>query len=187
MESKDDQQVINRVLKGDTNAFGILVKRYQRPVFNLMFRMVGSADQAADLTQETFMKTYENLERFTPGRKFFPWLYAIGLNTARDFVRKDKSHIETNVGNSSGEFSGSQNPGEEQNHLCESLDFIRLERALSVLPLMYREALVLRYHEELPMKEVAQSLSITLSAAKMRVTRGLELLRQSIRGANYDR
>jgi len=67
MESTDDQRIISRVLKGDCNAFGILVQKYQKPIFNLMFRMTGSQDQAADLAQETFIKVYENLERFRPG------------------------------------------------------------------------------------------------------------------------
>jgi RNA polymerase sigma-70 factor (ECF subfamily) len=184
MESNDDQRVINRVLTGDTNAFAILVKRYQRPVFNLMFRVVGSTDQAADLTQETFIKTYENLERFRPGRKFFSWLYAIGLNVARDFVRKNKSHTQMDFEG----FHGCQSPGEQQDRLCEGLDFLRLEKSLGGLPLTYREALVLRYHEELPIREVAQTLNISVSAAKMRVKRGLEMLRQSMmKGAKYDR
>ena len=187
MAVTEDQQVINRVLQGDVEAFGALVQRYQRPIFNLMFRVVGSADQAADLTQETFIKTYESLERFKPGKRFFPWLYTIGLNIARDFARKSKINVEVSTGKDLEAFSGCQTPGDQQDRLCESLDFMRLEKALGGLPLLYREALVLRYHEELTVQDLAEALNVSVSAAKMRVKRGLEMLRQAMKGANYDR
>ena len=187
MESNDDQSAINRVLNGDTNAFGALVRRYQRPIFNLMYRVAGSTDDAAELTQVTFIRTYETLERFQPGRKFFPWLYAIGLNIARDFVRKNKAKIEVNTGKDLEEFSGCEALDDQQDRLCESLDFMRLEKALGVLPIIYREALVLRYHEELPMREIAEALNVSVSAAKMRVKRGLEMLRQTFKGTVYEK
>jgi RNA polymerase sigma-70 factor (ECF subfamily) len=187
MESNDDQNAINLVLKGDTNAFGALVQRYQRPIFNLMYRVAGSTEEAAELTQETFLRTYENLERYQPGKKFFSWLYAIGLNIARDFARKNKTNVEVNTGKDLEEFSGCQTPGDQQDRLCESLDFMRLEKALGVLPILYREALVLRYREELPMQDIAEALNVSVSAAKMRVKRGLEMLRQTFKGTGYEK
>lgn len=187
MDNKDDQHIINLVLKGDTDAFGILVQRYQKPIFNLMFRVAGFREAAADLTQETFIKTYENLERFKPGKKFFSWLYTIGLNVARDFARKNKARVEVNPGKDPAEFCECHTPDEQQRRLCEGLDFIRLEKAMCSLPLLYREALVLRYHEELSMRDVAESLSISVSAAKMRVSRGLEMLRIALKGVGHEK
>ena len=187
MDGKDEQRCIDRVLGGEVNAFGTLVVRYQKPIFNLMYRTMGSTDEAADLTQETFIKVYENLERFQSNRRFFPWLYAIGLNVARDFVRKNKSRIEANTENDPEKFSECDFAGEQEKNLSESLDFQRLEKALRALPIIYREALILRYHEELSMRGVAEALSISVSAAKMRVSRGLEMLRQSIKGAGYEK
>jgi RNA polymerase sigma-70 factor (ECF subfamily) len=187
MDHNDDQQVVNRVLRGDVNAFASLVQRYQKPMYNLMFRVTRSEDEAAELTQEAFIRTYRNLERFQQGRRFFPWLYAIGLNIARDHVRKDKSYRELNVARDPEHLSGRSNPGEEQHRLGESLDFLRLEKALRELPLIYREAVVLRYHQELSMRDVARALSVSVSAAKMRVARGLEMLRQVLKGKGHDR
>lgn len=187
MDVTDDQQVVNRVLQGDVEAFATLVQRYQRPIFNLMFRVAGSVEDAADLTQETFTKTYENLERFKPGKRFFPWLYTIGLNVARDYGRKSKTNPETNAVNELENLTKYHSPEENQDTLIAGLDFLTLEKALGALPLTYREALVLRYHEELSMRNVAEALDISLSAAKMRVNRGLEMLRQSVKGTKYDR
>ena len=181
MDVIEDQQVINRVLRGDVDAFGTLVHRYQRPIFNLMYRVAGTSEDAADLTQETFAKTYQNLERFKPGKRFFPWLYSIGLNVARDFGRKNKLNPETKAVNELENLTTYHSPEADQDNLIAGLDFLTLEKTLRSLPIAYREALVLRYHEELPMRDVAEALDISLSAAKMRVKRGLEMLRQSFK------
>jgi len=184
MDNTDDQRIINRVLHGEANAFGILVKRYQKPIFNLMYRIVGSADQAADLAQETFIRAYENLEKFTPGRRFFPWLYAVGLNHARDFVRKNKARQKTEL--DTERMTDSQQLYQQQEHLCETLDFQRVEKALSIMPLTYREAIILRYHEELTTRDISAALQISQSAAKMRISRGLEMLRQILKGGENE-
>lgn len=180
MDTREEQSIINQVLQGDVDVFGILVRRYQRPIYNLMYRMCGSVDVAADLAQETFIKAYEHLERFRPGAKFFSWLYAIGLNHARDFQRKRKPSVPCDE--NSLWSNATCSPHEEQNRLCDRLDNDHLNRALGELPLGYREALVLRYHEDLPIRDIAQALGISLSAAKMRLSRGLEMLRQRLKG-----
>jgi RNA polymerase sigma-70 factor (ECF subfamily) len=184
MDNTDDQLIINRVLQGEVNAFGILVKRYQKPIFNLMYRIVGSADQAADLAQETFIKAYENLEKFAPGKRFFPWLYAVGLNHAKDFIRKNKARQKTEL--NTERMIDSQQFYQQQEHLCETLDFQRVEKALSTMPLTYREAVILRYHEELSTRDISTALQISPSAAKMRISRGLEMLRQILKGGDYE-
>ncbi|MCK5485824.1 MAG: sigma-70 family RNA polymerase sigma factor [Desulfobacterales bacterium] len=184
MDGKDEQRCIDRVLGGEVNAFGPLVERYQKPIFNLMYRMAGSSDKAADLTQETFIRAYQKLERFHPGKRFFPWLYSIGLNLARDFARKNTRDIETRSTLNPESISGCNYPGDQHDRMCESLEFLRLEKALDELPVIYREALILRYHDECSMRDIAAALNLSLSAAKMRVHRGLNMLREHYRGGN---
>jgi RNA polymerase sigma-70 factor (ECF subfamily) len=186
MDGKDEQRCIDRVLGGEVNAFGTLVVRYQKPIFNLMYRMVGSSDRAADLTQETFFKAYQKLDRFHPGKRFFPWLYAIGLNLARDFVRKNTRNPETRSTLNPESFSGCSSPGDQHDRMCESLEFLRLEKALDELPVIYREALILRYHDECSMGDIAAALNLSVSAAKMRVHRGLDMLREQYKGGTHE-
>jgi RNA polymerase sigma-70 factor (ECF subfamily) len=81
----------------------------------------------------------------------------------------------------------SNDPSAQQKRLDDHLDFQRLDKALSKMPLTYREAIVLRYHEELSMRDLAAALNISLSAAKMRVSRGLEMLRQMVKGMDNER
>ena len=184
MDSNDEQHFIDKVLRGEVNAFGTLVERYQKPIFNLMYRMAGSSDKAADLTQETFMRAYQKLERFHPGKRFFPWLYAIGLNLAKDFARKNPVNPEAGSVLNPEAISGCDSPADEHERMCDSLEFLRLEKALDELPLIYREALILRYHDERSMSDIAAALNLSLSAAKMRVQRGLKMLREHYKGGN---
>ena len=182
MDGNDEQHCIDKVLRGEVNAFATLVERYQKPIFNLMYRMAGSSDKAADLTQETFIRAYQKLERFHPGKRFFPWLYAIGLNLVKDFARKNTANSEAASNLNPESFSGCNSPGDQHDRMCDSLEFLRLEKALDQLPLIYREALILRYHEDCSMSEIAAALNLSLSAAKMRVHRGLEMLRENYKG-----
>ncbi|MBW1980524.1 MAG: RNA polymerase sigma factor [Deltaproteobacteria bacterium] len=177
MNTNDDQRVIEQVLAGDVDSFADLIERYQKPIYNLMFRATGSAEEAAELTQEAFVRTYENLPRFHRGRKFFPWLYTISLNVARDYGRRTNRSINRHTDKALEQLSNCRFHGEQQQNVCDSIDYLRLEEALGTLPLLYREALVLRYHEELAVREIAEALSISISAAKMRISRGLEMLR----------
>jgi RNA polymerase sigma-70 factor (ECF subfamily) len=166
--------LVNEILSGDVNAYALLVKRYQKPMYNLMLRMTGSEQDAVDLTQDAFVKAYEKLEKFNPSAPFFPWLYTMGLNLARDFLRRAKRHPVESYESENG-FSTEANPDDA---LSERLDARQVQEALQTLPVDYREALLLRFHEGLSVGEVAQTLGISLSAAKMKIHRGLSKLRQ---------
>ena len=169
-----EETLIYEILSGDVNAYALLVKRYEKPVFNLMLRMTGSEPDAVDLTQETFVRAYEKLEKFNPSAPFFPWLYTMGLNLARDFLRRARrAPIESyeSENSLSVEF-------DQDDRLAEQIDIQQVQEALQTLPVDYREALLLRFHEELSINEVAQVLGLSPSGAKMRIHRGLLKLRQ---------
>lgn len=177
MDQNSDYQVVASVLAGDTDAYAVLVKRYQKPIYNLMYRMTGSCEDALDLAQETFIKAYESLHRFRVGGRFFPWLYSIGLNHSRNFLRRNKARQTVDL-EDRDPGSGLDYPGQEEDRLFARLDSQGLRDALDRLPVDYREAIVLRYHEEFSMEEIAAALRISLSGAKMRVHRGLRKLRE---------
>jgi len=132
-----------------------------------------------DLTQETFIKAYNNLEKFKPSGRFFPWLYTIGMNIGRDFLRKKKTRL-----NKSEEIYETKKTiyGDdfEEKNAIGKIDAQLVQKAMNHLPIDYREALYLRYHEGMPVKEIAESLNISVSGAKMRIHRGLSKLREII-------
>ena len=177
MESREEARIIADILAGDVNAYARLVEEYQRPIFNLMLRMSGSAEDALDLSQEAFIKTYENLERFQPDRRFFSWLYAIAMNVARDFLRKRRPECLSSDDVAEGE-TGFFVEATQETEMLENLDAAMVYEAMDRLPPDYREALILRYREDLSLKEVAESVGVSLSGAKMRIQRGLIRIRE---------
>jgi len=183
MDQLEEQRIISAVLDGDVNAYAVLIHCYQRPIFNLICRMTGSQVDAADLAQDAFIKAYEQLYRFQKGRRFFPWLYTIALNRTRNFLRKRKNDKTLPIDDCELPFP-SDPVAEEEEKICMHLDSQRLQTALFRLPWEYREAVILRYHEELPMEDIANALSISVSGAKMRVHRGLKKLREILESKN---
>jgi len=181
MDNGDDQRVIAAVLAGETDAYAVLVERYQKPIYNLMVRMTGSTWDALDLAQETFIKAFEQLHRFRLEKRFFPWLYTIGLNHSKNFIRQRRSVQTSSLDGCEAGFDPG-NPRMEEEQLCARLDAVRITSALEELPFDYREAVILRYHEELTMDEIASVLGISVSGAKMRVHRGLKKLREILEG-----
>jgi RNA polymerase sigma-70 factor, ECF subfamily len=185
MEETSDHQAISAVLAGDADAYAVLVRRYQKPVYNLMYRMTGGSHaDSLDLAQETFIKAYEALHRFRVGSRFFPWLYSIGLNHSKNFLRRSRAHPSVDI-DECELGSGLDHPGQEEEALCARLDYRNLREALGELPVDYREAVVLRYHEDLSMEEIATALGISVSGAKMRVHRGLGKLRELLERGSY--
>lgn len=86
--SETDEEIIEEVLAGNTQIFEVLVNRYERPVYNLMYRYSNNVEEAADLTQDVFLSVFRNLGTFKQGKGFFSWMYTIALNRARDWARK---------------------------------------------------------------------------------------------------
>lgn len=180
MDRFDDQHIIAKVLKGDVHAFGLIIKRYEKPVYNLMYRITRSIDLAEDLTQETFIRSYEKLEQFKPNKRFFPWLYTIGLNTGRDFMRKSASKQTVSIEGPNNQLLDVETHN-QQTRVLDRICVEEIEKEMDKLPVEYREALILCYREGFSMKDIAQAMEISVSGAKSRVSRGLSRLRKSLR------
>jgi RNA polymerase sigma-70 factor (ECF subfamily) len=186
MDSSDDQQVIRAVMNGNVNAYSILVQQYQKPIFNLMYRVTGSYEDAKDLAQETFIKAYEKLDHFRMGARFFPWLYTIGYNHARNFVQRGKPFQQSSDEDFENN-SGLDYPSQQEERVLAQIDFLRIYQALGQLPMDYREAVILHYHEGLSMVDIATALQLSVSGAKMRVHRGIKKLREIILGNDHEK
>ncbi|MBN1663707.1 MAG: sigma-70 family RNA polymerase sigma factor [Deltaproteobacteria bacterium] len=178
MDQKTTAQIIARVLDGDRQAYALLVEEYQAAVYHLALRMTGNSEDAGDLAQETFVRAFRNLHRCDPDKKFFTWLYTIGLNVLRNHLRKRKkaaAHDETAGGHLNRTAEGSENP---EQLLIRGEDAAVLNACLRKLPVDLREAVVLRFYQDLSFEDVAAISGASVSAVKMRVYRGLERLKQ---------
>lgn len=168
MKDVDDAQLVARGRDGDAGAFGELVRRNQDAVFNLAWRMSGNWHEAADITQDTFIQAYRKIRSYKPEYAFRNWVMSIGANLMKNRFRSHsrRRQMERNL-------SEMQilEPEPEQPVRDEGL-----EEALRRLPEPLRGALVLKHMEGMTYEEVARTLGIGVSAAKMRVARGRDEL-----------
>nr|WP_321258978.1 sigma-70 family RNA polymerase sigma factor [uncultured Pseudodesulfovibrio sp.] len=185
MKDIREAEIVREVLLGDTQAFGLLVREYQGPVYNLMLRMVGDADMAADLAQEAFTRAYEKLGTFNVRKRFFPWLYSVSLNVARDWLRKRGRDMHVFV-DDAAVMVRNEDLIDEQQAIHARLDGAKAFILVQKLDVKYREALILRYKYDFSVREIAETLEISVSGAKMRLSRGLDMVRHQFNEDSND-
>lgn len=176
--SDTDLELVERVKEGDTDAFGQIVNRYERTVFNSAYRIVGDQDDAADITQVTFVKVYEKIETFNPTFKFFSWLYRISVNEAYNF-RKKRMKVATLEMDPKSNQPG---PYEDFRQLerCE-----HLERALETMTYDYRVVVVLKHLMLLSYKEIASILEVPEKTVKSRLFSARQVLHRQLMEQGY--
>jgi RNA polymerase sigma-70 factor (ECF subfamily) len=156
-----------------------VVKKYSKPIYNLVIRLTGQNQDTNDLTQEIFIKVFESLDRFDQNKRFFPWLYTIALNVIRNYKKKAIKEPTLNL---EIQDAGTANRSLSRPDVIVSRkqQAERLNQYIQGLPESLQEAIVLRYYQDCSFKEIADVLGVSLSAAKMRVYRGLKALAERI-------
>ena len=173
---KTDYELVQASLNGNMLAFEELVLRYKNLVYSVVLRMVNNTEDANDLAQEIFIKTYRYLEKYSPEYKFSTWIIKIATNSVIDFRRKKK--IDTiDILEMSYELPDKATP--------ESL-YIEKERKkglsgyIDELPDMYKIPIVLYHMESMSYQEISEILGISLSKVKNRIFRGRKILKDLI-------
>jgi len=175
-----EQDLIERARAGDIEAFGDLVRLYERPVFNLAYRMLGDSSEAEDASQEAFIKAYSNLQRYDPERSFKTWLLSITSHHCVDRLRKRRVNflsLDEPLAPHPALVSHEDSP-EQQTILHERSAFI--QDLLDTLSEEYRLVLILRYWYDLSYLEMATLLETSESAIKSRLFRARQLLAKQL-------
>ena len=170
----DDQDLIAAFLKGDEGAFEGLMVRYERRVFYLVKAMVRDAEEARDITQDTFIKAFRGLRRLRKRDRFRPWLFRIAVNGAWDHLRarRDNESLDSSV--------ESDLPSQETRSIQEDLkEKIRAE--MDHLPPRQKEVFILRLFQDMDYKEIAQVLKIDSRTARAHFHFALKRLRVELR------
>jgi RNA polymerase sigma-70 factor (ECF subfamily) len=182
-QGQEEQALIDRCLAGDADAFRPLVQRHQRLVFSVALRMLGGRAEADDVAQQAFVDAYNALDRFRGGgraRAFSTWLTRIAVNRAKDVLKSKRWSEEPlddrEVGGAEASFVQDV-PDPEAQALREE-DLRRLERALTQVPVKYREVLILKDVEELPYEEIREILRLPITTLKIRVVRGRAMMQK---------
>ena len=186
----DDAALIRRCRLGDSSAFGILVRKYQDPLFNGVYRMVGDYQDAADVVQDVFLKAYRAIDTFRGSAAFYTWLYTIAVNTCRSrgrSLKARKEHVPLAAG-TGGDPDDDPPPGNDPadpeplpSEVAETREeYCRAEEALQRLPHGYRMVVVLKDIEGRNYAEIAAMMQISLGTVKSRLFRAREKLREML-------
>jgi RNA polymerase sigma-70 factor (ECF subfamily) len=185
----EDLSLVQAILRGDENAFRLLVERYQRSVYNIAWRMVRNDEDARDLTQETFVRVFRGIRTFDQTRTFSTWLFRIATNLCIDHHRKRKMRTVSIDGSPPGEEDRAPislpDPGPRPDRLHEVTSLAeKIDAYLERLSPAYRAVLHLRYREQLSYEEMAEALDIPLGTVKARLHRAHRHLRNLMEGAS---
>jgi RNA polymerase sigma-70 factor (ECF subfamily) len=155
----DEAELIERSRKGDSQAFGVLVERYQRRVVGVALAVVHNQDDAIELAQETFVRAYENLSKFESRSSFSTWLYRIAANLAIDFWRREGRHVVLHGEDAETEISKLPNiTGDSFKEVSRSELSARLKQALEELTPEHRAVILLREVEGMSYDEISDVL-----------------------------
>jgi RNA polymerase sigma-70 factor, ECF subfamily len=183
VNSCSDEQIVERALTGEVDAFGEIVRRWERRIFALAFGMLGREEDARDATQETFLAAYRNLRNFRGEARVSSWLHRIAVNQCITRQRRAKVRNETDLpeeaelGETDFFAHAVQTPAHEF-ETNERTEIVR--RAVSALPTEIRQIVVMKEFEELTFQEIADALELPLSTVKSRLYTGLSQLRKRL-------
>jgi RNA polymerase sigma-70 factor (ECF subfamily) len=173
-----DANLVARCRGGSTEAFGTLVERYERVVFNLALRMVRDRDDAADITQSVFLLAYEKLDSYDPTYRFFSWLYRIAVNQTLNFLGRRRRFDPLD--------DDAPDVGDSADAAClrsEAADHVR--RALASVAIDQRIVLVLRHFLFLSYGEIGAILEIPEKTVKSRLYTARQFLKDALVRQGY--
>lgn len=177
MPERSDEQLVVLVLNGNTAAFEDLVRRYEKQIFALAYRLSGDYAESQDMAQEAFLRVYQELSRFDTSRRFFPWMYRVAQNSCLNTLKKrpreqlseDEEWRRYIANDASVDPAASLERVSRQEAVTAALD---------QLPASYREPLVLKYLSGLSYQEIADQLDLPLSTIETRLFRGRHMLKK---------
>jgi RNA polymerase sigma-70 factor (ECF subfamily) len=161
----DDRKVIELVLKGDKEAFNLLIRRWEKPIYSFIVRMIGDRDEGMDICQDCFMKAYRELRTLKDPDRFSAWLYRIAHNACLSRLRKSygKKWVELD-------------PDAESPHVPAE-NRLAVEKALRQLPEDQREVVILKVFQGLKFSEISAIQNAPVSTVKSRLYMAFEKLR----------
>ena len=187
-----EAEFIERLKRGDAAAFEELVTERSGEIYGLLFRLTENAEEARDLTQETFLRAFQSIDRFRGEADLRTWIYRIAINQARNrwrWWRRRRRELTVSLDATQGDSSqtllatlaeSAANP--EQETLAHERE-VALRAALGKLGQSYREAVILRDIEGFTYEEIATTLEINVGTVKSRLARGRQELRRKLEGS----
>lgn len=180
MRKNQDFELLEECKRGDQQALSSMVRRYERPLYNAAYRMLGSPDEAADVTQTTFLKAFENLHKFNPEFKFFSWIYRIAINESINQLNRRK-RLEPWVDN---QVSPSRGPDDMTDAGVLGL---QVQGALHELSEDHRAVIVLRHFVECSYRQIGEILQLPEKTVKSRLFSARQQMKQRLISEGVER
>lgn len=191
-----DQQLVERAQRGEKQAFGLLVSKYERKLARLLSRFIRDAAEVEDVTQEAFIKAYRALPTFRGDSAFYTWLYRIGINTAKNYLVAMRRRAPTSTDVDAEEAEGFEG-GEQlrdlntpENELISRQVADNVNQTLAELPEELRTAITLREIEGLSYEDIANIMNCPIGTVRSRIFRAREAIAVKLRpllGTRRDR
>jgi len=181
-----DEILVARTREGEIQAYEEILRRYERPIVNFIYRMIGDYEQSLDLAQEVFFKAYRSLDRFDPTFRFSTWLYRIASNRSIDHLRR---HAPTllSLDDPGDPQRGAEGTIQLRSSFHGPEDLLssrelgdRIGAAIDSLPPSYRELILLRHLQGMAYDDIARVKGLPLGTVKNRLFRAREILRKRL-------
>ena len=178
-----DEQIVELAVHEDPNAFGEIVRRWERKIFALCFGMLGREDDARDAAQETFIAAYRSLAGFRGDAKVSSWLHRIAVNQCLTTKRRQRSRAEDLIDEENGEedrvfVASPLNSPARRAEKSERMNLVR--QAVTALPSDLRQVVVMKEFEEMTFQEISDTLELPLSTVKSRLYTALKQLKMRL-------
>lgn len=176
----EDSYLVEKCLEGDRSAFAAIVDRYKRQIYSITYSMTRNHADADDLSQDTFIKAYENLRKFKLGTNFRSWLCRIATNSCIDYLRRKKRSSEDGL-DDQAELLPDQNPGPQEN--LESSELMEnITAAVDSLPKDQRTVVIMREMQGFGLKEIAKIMKCSESTVRWRLHYARKKLQKKLQG-----
>lgn len=185
---EDFHLIDEATVKNDESAYAELMKRYRKPVYHMILKMVRNVDDAEDLTIEAFAKAFKNLHKFKKDYTFSTWLFRIATNNSIDFIRKKKLEtlsLDTSFKDDNGDavtIDVKDNNLDPQEEAIKSQKIELIRMFVTKLPPKYQKLVRLRYFQEYSYDEIAKELDAPLGTVKAQLHRARELMYDLVKG-----
>ncbi len=175
-----DTEIISQVLRGDHNAYALLVERYKSYVFTLTLRFTKNREDAEEVSQDIFIKAYRSLADFKGTAKFSTWLYTVVNTTCITFLRKKRLEVHSLDDERTFEVADSQDSGFRANQVEQKSRLNMVNQAIAMLSPDDAEIITLFYKNEQSLEEIGQILGLEVNTAKVRLHRARARLKDKM-------
>lgn len=187
MISSVSSGLIKKARRGDGHAFSMLIENHERFVFNVVYRIVGNAEDARDVSQEAFIKAFKNFETYDESSAFSTWLYRIAVNTAIDYIRRRKKENSISFEDYIVDENNHNGDSGIEEKVISKEGVKNIISAVNMLDDEFKTVIVLRDMEGLDYKEISDITGLPLGTVKSRLSRGRGKLRQILEKININK